>query len=431
MPEVGRTSSDRGYLSIKEVLEVLVAEFPDVTISKIRFLESRGLIHPERTPSGYRKFFENDVERLRWILRQQRENFLPLKVIKGRLEREAGGTSEPSLFDSDFEALDPEHRLPPIAGPGSRVAAEEAGTAEDLASRLAPPALPRIVPAPPAFDFVADLEAVSGRHHRPTLSEPDEVVASSASPTSALNGASPVPSASEAAHVAPPESRAPLAHAHASSAATGGVGSRTRGEEIVGRAPGSSSVRAEHATPVGSGDHPGSRAAAGSGLLGSEHSASAPPAGVTGRTPDARGTSPAGPGAGPPPASISGVALSVGELSGASGAAPGLITALEEFGLIDSVVIDGVRSYNEGALTVARLATAFAGYGLEPRHLVVLKRAAERQAELYAQAIGPLLRQRNPTARAEARERLDHLVDAGAALSAAFVQATLERQIGS
>ena len=77
--------TDRSYLSIGEVLSLLTAEFPDVTISKIRFLESQGLIDPERTPSGYRKFYETDVERLKWILRQQRENFLPLKVIRGRL----------------------------------------------------------------------------------------------------------------------------------------------------------------------------------------------------------------------------------------------------------------------------------------------------------------------------------------------------------
>ncbi len=76
---------DRAYLSIGEVLSLLKDEFPDVTISKIRFLESQGLLDPERTPSGYRKFYETDVDRLRWILRQQREHFLPLKVIKGRL----------------------------------------------------------------------------------------------------------------------------------------------------------------------------------------------------------------------------------------------------------------------------------------------------------------------------------------------------------
>jgi DNA-binding transcriptional MerR regulator len=76
---------DRSHLSIGEVLNLLQDEFPDVTISKIRFLESQGLLDPERTPSGYRKFYDEDIERLRWILRQQRENFLPLKVIKDRL----------------------------------------------------------------------------------------------------------------------------------------------------------------------------------------------------------------------------------------------------------------------------------------------------------------------------------------------------------
>jgi len=74
------------HLSIGEVLGLLLEEFPDVTISKIRFLESQGLIEPERTPSGYRKFFEDDVELLRVILREQRENFLPLRVIKDRID---------------------------------------------------------------------------------------------------------------------------------------------------------------------------------------------------------------------------------------------------------------------------------------------------------------------------------------------------------
>ena len=78
--------TERPYLSIGEVLALLLEEFPDVTISKIRFLESQGLIDPERTPSGYRKFYEPDVERLRVILREQRENFLPLRVIRDRLE---------------------------------------------------------------------------------------------------------------------------------------------------------------------------------------------------------------------------------------------------------------------------------------------------------------------------------------------------------
>src|SRR5271165_7553782 len=88
---------ERSYLAIGDVLALLREEFPDITISKIRFLESRGLLDPERTPSGYRKFYEPDVERLRWILRQQREHFLPLKIIKGRLEGSPAAEEPPSL----------------------------------------------------------------------------------------------------------------------------------------------------------------------------------------------------------------------------------------------------------------------------------------------------------------------------------------------
>ena len=97
----------RNYQSIGEVLVSVKTEFPDITISKIRFLESEGLIEPERTPSGYRKFYEKDVERLKSILRMQRDEYLPLKVIKDRLleqETESGqaleeaveGTAEPA-----------------------------------------------------------------------------------------------------------------------------------------------------------------------------------------------------------------------------------------------------------------------------------------------------------------------------------------------
>ena len=75
----------RSYQSIGEVLVAVKTEVPDITISKIRFLEAEGLIEPERTPSGYRKFYTDDVERLRSILRMQRDEYLPLKVIKERL----------------------------------------------------------------------------------------------------------------------------------------------------------------------------------------------------------------------------------------------------------------------------------------------------------------------------------------------------------
>ena len=95
-----------GHLSIGEVLSSLQDEFPDVTVSKIRFLESQGLIDPERTPSGYRRFYPPDVERLRWILFQQREHFLPLRVIKERLDR-YGRTGAPPLRSSNGDRAEP------------------------------------------------------------------------------------------------------------------------------------------------------------------------------------------------------------------------------------------------------------------------------------------------------------------------------------
>ena len=90
-----RTSAERPYLSIGEVLGLLLEEFPDITISKIRFLESQGLIVPERTASGYRKFYDDDVERLRYILTEQKDKFLPLRVIKDRLDTPPTGTERP------------------------------------------------------------------------------------------------------------------------------------------------------------------------------------------------------------------------------------------------------------------------------------------------------------------------------------------------
>ncbi|NLA56611.1 MAG: MerR family DNA-binding transcriptional regulator [Corynebacterium humireducens] len=99
-------------LSIGKVLEALRGEFPDVTVSKIRFLESEGLITPQRTASGYRRFTGEDVERLRYILVTQRDNYLPLKVIREQLEAMDSGAvslieAEPMVSPENFRAPAP------------------------------------------------------------------------------------------------------------------------------------------------------------------------------------------------------------------------------------------------------------------------------------------------------------------------------------
>ena len=118
-------------LTIGEVIGRLAADFPDLTVSKIRYLESGGLISPGRTPAGYRRFTEEDVEKLRWVLAAQRDQYLPLKVIRQHLAADGprvtvgdadaivaaltSGADPAAAADPDFEALSgrPDPALPP------------------------------------------------------------------------------------------------------------------------------------------------------------------------------------------------------------------------------------------------------------------------------------------------------------------------------
>jgi DNA-binding transcriptional MerR regulator len=93
----GASASARARMNIGEVLDQLRPDFPGITIPKIRFLEDKGLIKPERTQSGYRKFSHADVDRLRYVLRMQRDHYLPLKVIGEHLDAIDRGLEPPPI----------------------------------------------------------------------------------------------------------------------------------------------------------------------------------------------------------------------------------------------------------------------------------------------------------------------------------------------
>lgn len=119
------------FFSIGEVLALLLEEFPDVSISKIRFLESQGLIAPERTPAGYRKFTAAEIERLRFILREQKDNFLPLRVIRDRLEEESSdGVLRP--VDQTDPSMPRGIRTPSSGHPTARATARTTGTSTPM-----------------------------------------------------------------------------------------------------------------------------------------------------------------------------------------------------------------------------------------------------------------------------------------------------------
>ncbi|MDP9817959.1 transcriptional regulator FtsR [Spirilliplanes yamanashiensis] len=146
-------------MTIGEVLGHLRADFPDTTISKLRFLEAEGLVEPQRTASGYRKYSWDDVDRLRFVLTAQRDQYLPLKVIREQLEtRDAGPRQRPALVAVGS---------PAEAAPDSRVAradlVERTGVGEPMLAELEKLGL--VSSRPPGWydaDAVIIVEAVAG-----------------------------------------------------------------------------------------------------------------------------------------------------------------------------------------------------------------------------------------------------------------------------
>jgi DNA-binding transcriptional MerR regulator len=382
---------ERSYLAIGDVLALLREEFPDITISKIRFLESRGLLVPERTPSGYRKFYEPDVERLRWILRQQREHFLPLKVIKGRLEN--GMTDSDAPTPQLFEMGDPppqrESQVMLVGAHGTAEATREASL-----QALAP---------------VAAAASAGGR----TPNRADSHVLASRE-TGPAAGRATGPSPRGSTHGTTPGARQPASGHRSPEPEEGAAGNAGPSRSRRPRSTRSeSNAGSQNATT-----EPGPAPAGEPGDEGPND------AGGPARRATPRSTS------GLPGAGLSGASLTLVELANASGLGVPGVEELESFGLIAGRTVAGVHCYDEEAVLVAKLAARFVPYGIEARHLKVFKHAADRQTGLFAQVVTPLLRQRNPEARARAIEDLAELAELGEALMRCFSQATLRELTG-
>jgi len=394
----------RSYLSIGDVLTLLRQEFPDVTISKIRFLESQGLVNPERTPSGYRKFYEQDVERLRWVLRQQREHFLPLKVIKDRLgdDPEESGPESSSL-------------APPVASRSARSANSADGH--------------------PSGDHAQDLVDESALVTHGARSESG---VAGATTRLTAEGAT-LPGIEPGLHaVANPGASRP---SHASSASS----PNAPNADASGIAGVLHSASADRPTPPGRSEDKATAAADASKSpvrrSGADSPAHPPSAGRGGDEPAApavdRPTKAAKPGtkspARPSPApaakeedpSVGGDRLSIEELSALCELDVAVLLELQEFGLLCTKSVAGLEYFDEGSLAVATLAAHFARFGIEPRHLRLYKNAADREAGFVEQILLPLVRQRNPEALARAQQTADELAGLGQQLRTALLRRAL------
>jgi DNA-binding transcriptional MerR regulator len=389
-----------GHQSIGEVLALLKEDFPDVTISKIRFLESQGLIHPERTASGYRKFFDADVDQLRWILRQQRDNFLPLKVIKKMLE---DGTD----------------RLDPGLSPQPTLWTQTAeGAGED----------PPPDPPPPRRSDDHDTAGSEPSPRHPTVIErrgvPGTVGAVGTQP-GARSGAPPPSEAATDDRPAPPAESAPSPAATTPADRTAGTDGDPVGDDATGPTPHESEqpVKTRHETPA---DVVAALQEAPPGG-GRRRAGRAPNAGA-GPLPGSRSGTGGGPGGGPRPPAADDVTAE--ELQHQTGITPELLAALEQFGLVETWSRGGESVFGGDAVSIARLAVRYAEMGVEPRHLRMYKVAAEREAGFIEQLAVPFLKQRNPTARSQAADLSGELERMGADLHAVLLRRELGPDLG-
>ncbi len=354
---------DRSHLSIGEVLSLVQDEFPDVTISKIRFLESQGLLEPERTPSGYRKFYDADIERLQWILTQQRDNFLPLRVIRERLDEWDATGTPPAGTDQTPDAAD----LP--VGVGATAAV---------------PARPATQPGPATQpEPVDEPEPVAAGGHEPAVAPPEPPDRTAGDPAP---GAAGEPRADEDdADAAESSDPRDLRHAAAHLAAASAEAVRPPDPEPDPE-PVSGPARADAPEDT--------RAPAAAEAPADDRAAEDQ-------------------------------ALTAEELASRAGVAVEVVRQLEGFSMIASRRVGPDTYYDPEHLDVVRAARAFVEHGIEVRHLRMYKIAAEREAGVFEQLVMPLLKQRNPDARARARDVVDELAGVGEELHAALLRRVL------
>jgi DNA-binding transcriptional MerR regulator len=371
--------SSRTYLSIGDVLTLLREEFPDVTISKIRFLESQGLVNPERSPSGYRKFFEHDVERLRWVLRQQREHFLPLKVIRDRL-------ADGDLDDAPQRGANGKPAEP--AGPGSHAAASLGSVEDEQPTKADEEAMARIL-ADASRRAALMPEAAQVRRGLQVVGEgtPSEVAVGADAPARDKDADTTTAEAGRA-HAAPADKGGATAPSpqDANDAAPRAGRSRPSEPPAAPEPP----VRPSATRATGG---PAAEAAATSGMA-------------------------------------TGASLTAQEVCAASGLSAEELEGLESYGLIGSMRVAGLQTYDEEALAVANLAAAFRAFGIEPRHLRLYRNAVDREMGLIEQVIIPLLRQRNPESRQRAVEGADQLAALGQSMRASLLRQALRQHLG-
>ncbi|MEZ5310826.1 MAG: MerR family transcriptional regulator [Microthrixaceae bacterium] len=407
------------HLAIGEVLSLIQEEFPDVTISKIRFLESQGLIAPERTSSGFRKFYDADIQRLRWILQQQTNHFLPLKVIKKMLEEgldSAPGAAfspagtQPTLWATS-EASPGEGGASgssSVAGPDG---ASENGTASSTDARSSTDSASG-----------ATVNGATDSANTVDLSDSADNSGSTERPPRSPNHPSVVAAAMAQAAARPRDDREPVEASTAGSQTserledTGGIIAPSAASGPPSAPQRTFTTPADIVAALQEDPRPAaerrSRPVAGPGDLGS----------LT-RTPSF-GANDLFKGEGDKEF------LSADEVCQLFDVEVSLLSELEKFGLLSPRKFGGTVSYGEADMEIIGMAVKYMTLGVEARHLRMYKIAAEREAGFIEQLVVPLLKRKNPTARDDAAKRASDLATMGDELHSLILRQKLRDLFG-
>ncbi len=418
----GPQQDNKGYLALGELLDLLRPDFPDLTVSKIRFLEQQGLLAPERTPSGYRKFFPSHAARLRWILVQQEGTYLPLREIKSRL---SAAEAEGLFAAEDLLSPEPVERVAPVTQmirDGSRRGGVATGTSlsegtdgEDGSEDHTSDGSLRGAP----------VAALGERRH------PAGLARRAATAFASMNG----PEGSEA-HPSSRPSASTIARAEAGAGAGSGVRSETPASYLNGRAENDpmgtepTGLNTELLRPTGSvPEESSSSAVDDSGRRGNLRSVPAGPgtgegdhgAGSAVNVTPLRADTPTQAASFAP----SQTRMTFDELAKAAGMGADELRQIEQFGLIVGRPVAGTVYYDDDALAAAQLAKSFHAFGVEPRHLRIFRTAVDREADFYAQVVSPLVYRREERSRQQALANLAELHELGAKLREATLRQVL------
>jgi DNA-binding transcriptional MerR regulator len=408
---------DKGYLALGELLDLLRPDFPDLTVSKIRFLEQQGLLSPERTPSGYRKFFPSHAARLRWILVQQEGTYLPLREIKSRL---SSAEAEGLFAADDLLSPVPTERVAlvtPLLREGSRrsgsgVAAGRTGSDDDTEND-------------DENDDRNDGQAGDGSLRGAPVAalgerrHPAGLARRAATAFASMNG----PEGSEA-HPSSRPSASTIARAEAAAAAALGSPDSSYRD---GRASDSASPSTSSVTPSAGPLSSDAQSQSQSDDPARRGNLRSVPAGVDLENPIGTADSAKGQTIGaegnvlPLRPEIPGLASSksrftFAELAVAANMTPDELRQIEQYGLIVGRPVAGTVYFDDDALAAAQLAKSFQAFGVEPRHLRIFRTAVDREADFYAQVVSPLVYRREERSRQQALANLAELHQLGARL---------------